>query len=217
MHSLVEKFNEGGIFMWPILFCSTVGLAIIIERFLVIRTAKRVDKEELIKKLKSSLLKGSLDQAIAIASKISTPLTNIVKAGLLAVKNGGTEGEVQTAMDAIALREVPLLERRTGLLATLANISTLLGLLGTVSGLIGAFAAVAHVSPAEKSTLLASAIAEAMNATAFGLITAIPLLGAFGYLSSKSQDLIDDLHETSVATLNFILSHKEEIKRSSNG
>lgn len=217
MGELGQKFLSGGIFMWPILLCSAIGLAIIVERWLVLHTARNVGKGELLKKLNATILKGSLTQAISVVSKTSSPLTNIVKAGLLAVKNGGQTEEVQTAMDAVALREVPRLEKRIGLLATLANVSTLLGLLGTVSGLIGAFAAVANVSPADKAALLSSSISEAMSTTAFGLIVAIPLLGAFGYLNSLSQDLTDDLHETSVTTLNFILSNKEQLKKAANG
>ena len=71
---------------------------------------------------------------------------------------------------------VPQLEKRTHYLATLANVATLLGLLGTVSGLIHAFAAVATVNPAEKANLLSASISEAMNCTAFGLMTAVPIL-----------------------------------------
>ncbi len=217
MKNLGEMFLAGGFFMWPILLCSAIGLAIVIERFFVLRTAKNVSKGDLVRKLKSSILKGSLDQALAIVSKTPGPLTNIVKAGLTAAKNGGGSEEVQTSMDAVALREVPRLERRIGLLATVANVSTLLGLLGTVSGLIAAFAAVAHVAPAEKASLLSNAIAEAMNTTAFGLIVAVPILAAYGYLNALAQNVIDDLHETSVSTLNFILTHKSELEKVSNG
>ena len=73
---------------------------------------------------------------------------------------------------------MPQLEKRTHYLATLANLATLLGLLGTVSGLIHAFSAVATVNPAEKANLLSASISEAMNCTAFGLMTAVPFLVA---------------------------------------
>jgi biopolymer transport protein ExbB/TolQ len=114
-------------------------------------------------------------------------------------------------MDAVALREIPKIERRVGLLAMLSNVATLVGLLGTVTGMIGAFATVANVSPSEKATLLANAISEAMNCTAFGLVVAIPLLAAFGWLNSKAQEATDDIHEAAVATLNFILVNREKI------
>ncbi|MCB0341251.1 MAG: MotA/TolQ/ExbB proton channel family protein [Pseudobdellovibrionaceae bacterium] len=214
LQDLAEKFQAGGPFMWPILLCSGLGLAIMIERWLVLRAATNVSKEELLDRLNSYILKGDLVKAVRTVSKTSTPLTNIVHSGLVTVANGGTSEDVQTSMDAVALREIPRLEKRIGLLATLSNIATLLGLLGTVTGLIGAFAAVAKVAADKKAEMLSSAIAEAMNTTAFGLIVAIPLLAAFGYLNSKSQEVTDDIHETSVSTLNFIMVHKDKFKSS---
>ena len=212
MENLATRFLDGGFFMWPILLCSAIGLALSVERFLFLRGSNTVKKDDLLKFIKSSILKGDIARAIAIVSKENAPLTKIIKEGLITVSNNGTPEEVQTAMDSVALREIPAMEKRIGLLATLSNIATLLGLLGTVEGLIGAFAAVAGVSPAEKAELLSISISAAMNTTAFGLVVAIPLLGAFGYLTSLSQDIIDDVHESSVATLNFILSNKEKIK-----
>lgn len=211
IQELAEKFAAGGIFMWPILACSALGVAIAIDRWIVLRAAKNVNKEELLGRLNSYILKGDIEKAVTVTSKVPTPLTKIVHSGLMAVINGGNSEEVQTAMDAVALKEVPRLEKRIGLLATLSNIATLLGLLGTVTGLIGAFAAVANVSPAEKGTMLSNSIAEAMNTTAFGLVVAIPLLAVYGYLNSQAQDVTDDLHETSVSTLNFILTNKEKV------
>ena len=199
--------------MHIILITSFAGLAIAIERFLLLRVASKVNKDELLKHINSYILQGNLQAALSTASQVNNPLTNIIRAGISAVANRGTPEEVQTAMDAVALREVPRLEKRIGLLATLSNIATLLGLLGTVVGLIGAFAAVANVAPAEKATMLSNAIATAMNTTAFGLIVAIPLLGAFGYLNSVVQELVDDMHEASVATLNFILTHKDKLMK----
>jgi biopolymer transport protein ExbB/TolQ len=131
----------------------------------------------------------------------------------MAVANSKDVEEVQTAMDAVALREIPRIEKRTGLLALLSNLSTLVGLLGTIAGLIGAFVAVAGVSPAEKATLLSKSISMAMNCTAFGLLVAIPLLGAYGYIQTRAQELVDDVHEAAVTTLNFILSNRDKFRR----
>jgi biopolymer transport protein ExbB/TolQ len=211
--SMAEMFKEGGWPMWPILGVLAFSLAVAVERFIVLRAARSVNKDELLDRLNARVLKGDLMKAISIVGKSNTPLTKIVQAGLTSVVNGGSPEEVQTAMDAIALREIPKLEKRTGLLATAANVATLIGLLGTVLGLIGAFAAVASASPVEKGTLLGAAIAESMNCTAFGLIVAIPALGAFGYLSSTTQELVDDIHETAVSTLNFILANRDKITK----
>jgi biopolymer transport protein ExbB len=211
-HKIIEHYNDGGWAMHIILLTSLMGVAIIIERIKVLGSASLIRKDELLNHIHSHILQGHVDKAIAVTAQIKSPLTNIVRAGLMAVANNGGPEEVQTAMDAVALREVPKLERRIGLLSMLSNVATLVGLLGTVLGMIGAFGAVANVSPSEKATLLANSISEAMNCTAFGLLVAIPLLFAFGYLMSRAQEITDDIHEASVATLNFILANKERLK-----
>ena len=105
---------------------------------------------------------------------------------------------------------VPRLEKRTHYLATFANLATLLGLLGTVMGLIRAFAAVATVNPAEKANLLSASISVAMNCTAFGLMTAVPLLFIHAWLQTKTTEIIDSLEMASVKFLNAITERKPE-------
>lgn len=212
LQKLLQHYNEGGFFMHLILLTSFVGIGIIIERMKVLSAASNIKKDELLNHINSFILQGSLEKAIAVTSQVKNPLTNIVRAGLMAVANNGGPEEVQTAMDAVALREIPKLERRIGLLSMLSNVATLVGLLGTVVGMIAAFGAVANVTPSEKATILANSISEAMNCTAFGLLVAIPLLFAFGFLMSKAQEITDDIHEASVSTLNFILANKDRMK-----
>lgn len=207
-----EHFKEGGFFMWPILLISLIGAAIIGERIMYIRRASAIQKEEFLKQLNQLVLKGDLERCISYCAQASTPLTRITRAGLMAIASRKSTDEVQTAMDAVALREIPRIEQRTGLLAMFSNMATLLGLLGTITGMIGAFGAVSKVAPSEKATMLAASISEAMNCTAFGLIVAIPLLGAYGWLQTRGQELVDDVHEAAVATLNFILSNRDKFQ-----
>ena len=105
---------------------------------------------------------------------------------------------------------IPQLQKRTHYLATFANIATLLGLLGTVSGLIHAFAAVATVNPAEKANLLSASISEAMNCTAFGLMTAVPLLIIHAVLQTKTTELIDSMEMASVKFLNSFVERRAD-------
>ena len=106
------------------------------------------------------------------------------------------------------METVPQLEKRTHYLATMANVATLLGLLGTVSGLIHSFAAVATVNPAEKANLLSASISEAMNCTAFGLMTAVPILVVHAYLTSKTTGLSDGLEAAAVRFLNALAARQ---------
>lgn len=211
MESLAASYEAGGPFMHFITICLLIGVALCAERFSYLIRASSVKKDELLRIINSQIMQGNIEKAIAFTNQTRNPLANIIRAGLVSVANGKSAEETQTAMDAQALRDIPTVSRRIGLVATLSNLSTLLGLLGTVTGLIGAFAAVANVAPQDKAQILSNSIAEAMNSTAYGLLVAIPLLAAYGFLNGKATEIIDDIHEASVATLNFILTNRKKI------
>ena len=113
-------------------------------------------------------------------------------------------------MEESLMEVMPRLESRTHYLATFANIATLLGLLGTIIGLIQAFTAVANANPAEKADLLSASISVAMNCTAFGLMTAVPLLLIHAVLQTKTTELIDSLEMASVKFLNAITERQTQ-------
>jgi biopolymer transport protein ExbB len=182
-----------------------------IDRIYVLYFKASFDKEAFLKGLKKHIYAGDLDKAISFtAAQKKTPLTSVIKAGLINVPKG--EADVQAAMDEATLRESPRIERRTGYLAMLGNVATLLGLFGTIVGLIHAFAAVANANPADKATILANSISEAMNCTAFGLATAIPALVAYSVLQGRTQHMVDDINETAVAVLNLIIQNRDKMK-----
>src|SRR5713101_8537113 len=208
---VARRWTAGDWGMYPILACAVVALAIIVERVIVLFFSAAINKEGFLRGLKKHIYAGDLDKAINyVAGQKPTPLTNVVKAGLMNVPKG--EEEVQAALDEASLRETPRLEARTGYLAMLGNAAMLAGLLGTVAGLIRCFEAVATVNPADKATILAAGISEAMNCTGFGLLTAIPALIAFSVLVGRTQSLINDINETSVSVLNLIVSNRDKFK-----
>src|SRR5229473_3255678 len=186
-------WKGGGYGMYPIAMCLVFAVAVIVDRIQVLFFSASVDKDQFLKGLKTHIFNGDLDKAISYtAGQKATPLTNIVKAGLINVPKG--EAEVQAAMDEASLREMPRIEKRTGYLAMLGNVATLVGLLGTILGLIQSFAGVAGVDPSMKATLLAKGISEAMNCTAFGLVCAVPALLAFAVLNGWTQTILDDIN-----------------------
>ena len=211
LKALFEAFEEGGWGMWPILACFLIAAAIMIDRLIALYGGLSIDKEAFLAGLKKHIFAGDLQQAISYtASSKATPLTNIVKAGLMHVEKG--DGEVQAAMDEASLREMPRIEARTGYLAMLGNVATLCGLLGTVSGLITCFAAVAKEAAENKSQVLSAGIAEAMNCTAFGLGTGILALVAFSVLQGRTQHMLDDINETTVGVLNLVVANRDKMK-----
>ncbi len=208
---VARRWTAGDWGMYPIAVCAVIAAAIIIERVMVLFFSAAINKEGFLRGLKKYIYAGDLDKAINyVAGQKATPLTNVVKAGLMNVPKG--EEEVQAALDEASLRETPRLEARTGYLAMLGNAAMLAGLLGTVAGLIRCFEAVATVNPADKATILAEGISEAMNCTGFGLFTAIPSLIAFSVLMGRTQHLINDINETSVSVLNLIVSNRDKFK-----
>ena len=210
MTDVIEIFRQGGIWMYFILAIGIMAISIFFERIIVLYFKASVDKDRFLSQIHRAILAGDLNSAVNYCNDRSSPLNNIVKAGLVAVMNKGKDEEVQTAMDVAALREVPAIERRTPFLALFGNISTLLGLLATIIGLITSFRAVSSVDPSQKAALLARGLSEAMHGTAFGLVVAIPALLGYALLSAKTQNILDDVHEASVSTLNMILQNRDK-------
>jgi len=208
---IARRWEAGQWGMYPIATCAVIALAIIVERVIVLFFKSSINKEGFLRGLKKHIYAGDLDKAINyVAGQKNTPLTAVIKSGLMNVPKG--QDEVQAALDEASLRETPKLEARTGYLAMLGNAAMLAGLLGTVSGLISCFEAVANVNPADKATILANGISEAMNCTGFGLVTAIPALIAFSVLMGRTQSLINDINETSVSVLNLIINNRDKFK-----
>ena len=208
---IAARWTKGGGGMYPIAFFLICAVAIIVERVIVLFFSASINKDAFLRGLKKHIYAGDLDKAINyVAGQKSTPLTQVIKAGLMNVPKG--DDEVQSALDEATLRESPRLEARSGYLAMLGNAAMLAGLLGTVNGLIGCFEAVANVNPADKATVLSNGISEAMNCTMFGLITAIPALIAFSLLMGRTQALINDINETSVGVLNLIVNNRDKFK-----
>jgi len=202
---LADAFHEGGWGMWPILTLLMLTISIITERAVVLRKAV-IDKEKLLALLRSQISQGNIQGAIKVCSGNSTPMTRIVQAGLMRANR--SEPEIVSAMEEASLREMPMVEKRTGYLAMLGNLATLAGLLGTITGLIKSFAGVAGVDPSQKATLLSKGISEAMNCTAFGLGSGIIGLASFAWLNGKTQGIIDDVNEMKKNVVNLIAGAK---------
>ncbi|HEY3730606.1 MAG TPA: MotA/TolQ/ExbB proton channel family protein [Steroidobacteraceae bacterium] len=200
---IVRFFQGGGEMMYPIAAVLVVGLAIAIERWIYL-TITAVSNRSLWNEISPLLAQGNFRQAVQVTSRSNAVIGQILSYGLARIATARRREDIEKAMEESLMDVIPRLERRTHYIATFANIATLLGLLGTVFGLINAFAAVATVNPAEKANLLSASISVAMNCTAFGLLTAVPLLLIHAVLQTKTTELIDSLEMASVKFLNAV-------------
>jgi biopolymer transport protein ExbB/TolQ len=208
-NTLVRFFQGGGHFMFPIAIVLVVGLSIAIERYIYLQLVATKNRR-LWNEIVPVLSQGNFRQVVQITSKSDSAVGQILNYGLARIQAARRRDDIEKAMEESLMEVVPRLEKRTHYLATFANLATLLGLLGTVMGLINAFAAVATVNPAEKANLLSASISVAMNCTAFGLMTAVPLLFIHAWLQTKTTELIDSLEMASVKFLNAITERRPD-------
>ncbi|MDF1643051.1 MAG: MotA/TolQ/ExbB proton channel family protein [Pseudomonadales bacterium] len=202
-NTIVRFFQDGGLFMYPIAVVLTFGLAIALERYLFLTKAK-ITNRKAFNELMPLLKKKEYNTAHQVARSIKAPLADIIAAGLFRTTQSPRREDVEYAMEESVMEALPPLEKRTQYLATLANVATLLGLLGTIIGLIAAFTAVANADPSEKASLLSQSISVAMNTTAFGLITAIPLLLTHALLQTKTAEIVDGFEMAGVKFMNIL-------------
>ena len=201
--ALVRFFQMGGFFMFPILLVLAAGLAIAYERWVQLNRAREANKKTW-DVLYPELVKGEFDKARELANKDKSSMAQMLGMGLARQGAVRRREDIEIAMEESMMEIIPELEKRTPYLALFSNIATLFGLLGTIMGLIQAFAAVATASPAEKAALLAASISEAMNCTAFGLMSAIPLLLLHARLTTTTGQIVNSLDMASVKALNAI-------------
>jgi len=200
---IIAFFQKGGVFMYPILLVFVAGMAIAAERWLQLNRVRGVNRK-MWEVLHPVLANGEFDKAREMANKDMSAISRMLGMGLARMGAVRRREDIEIAMEESMMEIIPQLERRTPYVALLANIATLLGLLGTIMGLIQAFTAVANANPAEKADLLSASISVAMNTTAFGLMSAIPLLLFHAKLTSTTGQIVDSLEMASVKALNSI-------------
>jgi biopolymer transport protein ExbB len=189
--------------MYPILLVFAVGMAIAFERWVQLNRIRNTN-QKVWNQLLPVLVKGEFDKARKMINNNKSNMAQMLGMGLARQGAVRRRDDIEIAMEESMMEIIPQLEKRTPYVALLSNIATLLGLLGTIMGLIEAFTAVANANPAEKADLLSASISVAMNTTAFGLMSAIPLLLLHAKLTSTTGQIVDSLEMASVKTLNTI-------------
>lgn len=205
-----ELIVKGGPIMFIIIFCSMIGLAVIIEKLRYLRRI-RIDTEDFMERVSGILKRNKIVDAIDMCNATPGPIAHIVKAGIL--KHDRPRLEIKEAIEDSGLHEVPKLEKNLGILATVAHISPLLGLLGTVTGMVRSFqvieqkaAALVPVNPGD----LAGGIWEALITTVGGLVVAIPAYVAYNFLVTKVDGFILEMEKSATDLVNILGSKREE-------
>ena len=194
---LIDLFIKGGPVMYPILFCSILSLAIIIERLISLRRG-RIIRPETLFRVQDLIRIERIADIIELCQKNSSPMSRIV---LAAIKNiNQPKAEIKEAVSEAGRQEVRVLEKNLATLGTIVSIAPLLGLLGTVTGMIRAFYTIALRGVGEP-TASASGISEALLTTAAGLTVAIPSQLFYNYFINKVDSLTLDMEQNSLDIL----------------
>jgi len=199
---MVEYFLAGGPFMWPILVCLILGIAISIERFISLSRAS-VNTRSFLNQVITSMDKGGTKAAIEVCQKTKGPVASIFHAGLLRADRGAEH--VEKAITNAGSIEMAFLERGLIWLSTFVTIAPMIGFLGTVQGMVLAFDDIKRANDISPS-IVAEGISVALLTTLFGLVVGILLQVFHNFFISKIDRLVIDMEETSTELVDHLVA-----------
>ena len=201
-----DYMQKGGPLMWLILICSVLAGAVFLERATYFhRISLRLG--EFMRGLANLIEHRRFAEAQMECASTPTPATRVIHAAIL--RHQSTRSELKEIVSEAGQLEVPRLEHRLGILATIAFIAPMIGLLGTVLGLIEAFGDVSTQSGFAGATAIAGGIYQSLLTTAAGLVVAIPSAIGYAYLSARVNDLIHEMERAGIEIVNLIVDHRE--------
>lgn len=204
MSGFFDFIRNNFVHVLPILLAAAFAVAIMVERFKALfQTYAIKDVEGFFDKVSELVMAGKVSDGIALCERYADkPVARVMKQGLL--RSNQPEALIEHGLQLAVGDATQTVQKRTGFLATIANVATLLGLLGTIAGLIHSFEAVGHADAQQKSALLAAGISTAMNATMMGLAVAIPCMIAFSFLMNRTNRLVSEIEQSAVRTLDIL-------------
>jgi biopolymer transport protein ExbB len=192
---------EGGLMIWVIVATSAVALAVFFERLLQFHR-DQIDSTQFLNGVRNVLKRDNIVEALAICDATPGPVPRLVKTAILNRERG--REAVREALEDAGSWEVPRLEEKLNLLATIAQIAPLLGLLGTVLGFMTVFRAVQDAGLNANVELLAKGIWQALICTAAGLAVSIPSYAGYNYLVGRVNTIVLDMEQISSEILNIV-------------
>jgi biopolymer transport protein ExbB len=200
-----ELIKAGGLLMWPIIACSVISMAIVLERLWSYQV-KKVIPRNLVAQIWQLYQKGEVTSAHIASVRDSSPLGRILAAGL--VNRSHSREVMKEAIEEEGRQVVHELERYLNTLGTIAAIAPLLGLLGTVIGMIKVFTAITTAGVGNPG-VLAGGISEALITTAAGLSVAIPALIFHRYLSGRVDQLVISMEAEALKMVEVMHGERE--------
>src|SRR6266567_5568612 len=201
MPKLPVLLSHGGPVLYLILLVSAVAVIVFIERFLHCHRAQ-INSTEFLNGVRNVLKRANVVEALSICDATPGPVARLVKVAILN-REKGREG-VREALEEAGLIEVPPLEDKLNLLATIAQIAPLLGLLGTVLGFIKIFTALQTKTTVPTMQDLSGGVWQALICTAAGLAVAIPCYAAYNYLVSRVNGIVLDMEKAATEITNIL-------------
>jgi biopolymer transport protein ExbB len=191
----------GGPMIWLILATSAVAVVVFVERVLHYHRAQ-INSMEFLNGVRNVLKRDNVVEAISICDATPGPVARLVKVAILN-RDRGKEG-MREALEEAGLGEVPPLEDKLNLLATIAQIAPLMGLLGTVLGFIRIFSELQSRTTSAHVETLAGGIWQALICTAAGLAVAIPAYAGYNYLVSRVNAIVLDMEKAATEIVNIV-------------
>ena len=194
---MLEIIQSGGWMMVPIIIASVLALAITVERFWTLRPGK-IAPPDLLSQVWSWMKNKQLDSAKIRTLKDSSPLGNVLAAGLI----------MKESIEEVASHEIHEMERYLNALGTIAAVAPLMGLLGTVIGMIKVFAEIMAQGTGQ-ANLLAGGISEALITTAAGLVIAIPALICHRMLQRRVDEIVVYMEQEALKLVDVLHGERE--------
>src|SRR3954463_8194809 len=201
MPSLPALLRDGGLVLWIILFSSAVAVVVFIERFLHCHRAQ-INSTEFLNGVRTVLKRENVVEALSICDATPGPVPRLVKTAILN-RERGREG-VREALEEAGLVEVPRLEEKLNVLATIAQIAPLMGFLGTVLGFMRVFMRLQEAGLYSHMAQLSEGVWQGLICTAMGLAIAIPGYAGYNYLVSRVNAIVLDMEKVSTEILNMV-------------
>ena len=192
---------NGGPVIWLILIAAATAAVVFIERALFCHRSQ-INSAEFLNGVRTVIKRGNIVEAIAICDATAGPVARLVKAAILARELG--RDRVREAVEEAGLTEVPRLEEKLNLLATIAQIAPLLGLFGTIVGFIDVFGQIEQAGLYAHIEMLSHGVWKALICAAGGIAVAIPAHAGYNYLVSRVNKIVLDMERAAAEIVNIV-------------